>query len=280
MFQSCIKSFIFFVLAIGSFALLLTANVATIGKNTANSEIFLIGLNMNKLNSVELLPQLSVSHAAAELGFASNYVFGLYGYCRGDSELDTQTVESIFDDNSLKNAWCSKPKAAYYINPVEFVVDEVNNHNTLGLKISKDDIALPGDLQDKIGTIKRVSYLMYITSIISIAASLVSIALYLLCICCGGTFLSLLAQSIAFITSVLFAGSATGIYTFVRNQFNNHFDQFGIKAVLSYRFLAIAWVGAGLSLLTLIYVIFSSCCCIPTPSFNREKQNPYGERIL
>lgn len=271
---------IFFILAIGSFALLLTANVATIGKNTARSEIFLIGLNMNKLNSIRLLPQLSISHASTELGFASNYVFGLYGYCRGDSELNTQTVESVFETNGLQNAWCSEPKAAYYINPVDFVVDEINQHNKLGLKISKSDIVLPGGLQNKIDTIKNVSLLMYITSIISIAASLCSVAFYLLCVFCGGTFFSFLSQSIAFITSVLFAGSATGIYKYVRDQFNNNFDEFGIQAVLSYKFLAIAWVGSALSLLTLLFMILRSCCCIPMSRPTYEKQNLYGERIL
>lgn len=256
---------------LASIALLIAANVGTIGEQAAKSSIFLMELNMADLSVSSLLSN-SDGYTVSELGFADAYVFGMYGYCRG-TQGTTEVVDKIWENINFSSSSCTNTSISYEFDPVTFVVNEINDHNTLGLSISTSDIKLPGSLNNYMKTAEHLSQVIYICSIIAICLGIVAILCELLCWCFGSAVIVLFFQFLSFVSALISSACATGAFKYIETEFNKYASTFGIHAQLSRNYLVLTWVGTGMALATVFFIMFSRCCMIrspvPAPAYDR-----------
>ena len=250
--------------ALSSIALLLAANVGTIGDQAAKSSIFLLELNFANMD-VSSLFNGAEGATIAELGFADAYIFGMYGYCRGTQGNTVMTDDNTWEDINFTSSECTQSSIDYKFNPVTFIVDEINKHNTLGINVTESDIQLPGGLNDYVQTASHLSQVIYICSIIAICLTILVILCQLLCWCVGGATITIFFQNLAFISAVISSGCATGAFKYIETEFNRYGTTFGVHAQLSRNFLVLTWVGTAMSLLTIIVITFTRCCCFTRP---------------
>ncbi|GMM32062.1 Pun1 protein [Martiniozyma asiatica (nom. inval.)] len=254
--------FIFITLvSLGALALLLAANVGTVKNEAAKSSIFLLEMNFANAIINKILPTEYSSYSLNALGFSDAYIFGMYSYCRGTQGTSTTSSNGIWEDIHFAASECTKPSLSYEFNPIEFVVDQINNYNTLGLTISSSDITLPGELNTYISIADAVSKAIYICSIIAIILGVVALLCEYLCCFCGGGLITCILQAGSFIAAIISSGCATGMYRFISIEFNKYSDDFGIHTQLSRNYLVLTWVGTALSLVALIFMIVGHCCC-------------------
>lgn len=262
-----LTTIIVFISALASIAFLLAANIGTIGTQMVKSSIFLMELGMSDLDVSALVS--NVGHVTySELGFANGYLFGMYGYCRGTEGTVTQQSNNIWEDVNFSDATCTNSSASYTFNPITFVVDEINKHNTLGLTIDQSDITLPGGLENYVNTATRLSQVIYICSIIAICLTILAMLSHLFCCCMGSMIFVSFLQFLAFISAIISSAVATGAFKYIESEFNKYDSTFGIHAQLSRNYLILTWLGTGLSLVTVFAIMFSRCCFInpgPTP---------------
>lgn len=269
----CIGTIIVVLSALVSLALLLASNVGTIGEQAAKSSIFLLELSMSDLDVSEIYSGAS-SATATELGFADAYIFGMYGYCRG-TQGTTETVDNVWEDINFTSSSCTKSSITYEFDPVSFIVNEVNEYNTLGINITSSEITLPGSLGNYIKTAEHISQVIYICSIIAICLTVVAILCELLCWFFGSMVIVLFFQTTAFIAAIISSGCATGAFKYIETEFNKYGDTFGIHAKLSRNYLVLTWVGTGISLLTVFLVMIGRCCLAARPA-----PAPVYDRVL
>lgn len=250
--------------ALASLALLLAANVGTIGQQAAKSSIFLLELNMAKMDTSALF-EGARDASIADLGFSDAYIFGMYGYCRGTQGTTELTNDNTWEDIHFQSSECTPSSIDYKFNPVTFVVDQINEHNTLGINVTESDIKLPGGLNDYIKTASHLSQVIYICSIIAICLTVLVVICQILCWCVGGTAVVLFFQNLAFLSAVISSGCATGAFKYIESEFNKNGSSFGVHAQLSRNFLVLTWVGTALSLLTIMVIAFTRCCFAPRP---------------
>lgn len=265
------------VSALTSICLLVASNVGTIGKQAAKSSIFLLELNMVDVD-VSSIYSGAESFTASELGFADAYIFGMYGYCRGTQGDTTTSKDKIWQNIHFKSSSCTDSSITYEFDPVTFVVDEINKHNSLNISITSDDITLPGKLGKYVKVADHLSQVIYICSIIAICLSIVAILCEIICWCILSTALVSFFQTLSFFAAIISSGCATGAYKYIESEFNKHDSTFGISAKLSRNYLVLTWVGTGMSLVTIFVIMFTRCCmrpigAIPTPA-------PVYDRVL
>lgn len=257
----CLGTFLVVFTGLASLALLLAANVGTIGEQMVKSSIFMMELNSSDLKVAELLPNLE-SHTVSELGFAEAYMFGMYGYCRG-TQGETEVVDKLWEKVHFTSSNCTKSSISYEFDPISFVIEQINDYNTLGLTIDKSDVVLPGHLDDYVKTAQHLSQVIYICSIIAICLGTVAIVFELVCWCFGSMVLVLFFQILSFVAAIISSGCATGAFKYIETEFNKNASTFGIHAQLSKNYLVLTWVGTGLSLVTVFFIMFSRCCLAP-----------------
>ncbi|ODQ46494.1 hypothetical protein PICMEDRAFT_11488 [Pichia membranifaciens NRRL Y-2026] len=261
---SFIGTIIVVLSALVSLALLIASNVGTIGEQAAKSSIFLMELSMSGLDVSKLYPG-GADVKPSELGFADAYIFGMYGYCRG-SQGTTEVVDKVWENIHFTSSSCTQSSITYEFDPVSFIVDEVNNHNTVGINITAADVTLPGSLNKYIKTAEHISQVIYICSIIAICLTIVAILCELLCWCFGSMVIVLFFQTLAFFAAIISSGCATGAFKYIETEFNKNGSTFGIHAKLSRNYLVLTWVGTGVSLLTVFLVMIGRCCFAPRPA--------------
>ncbi|KAG0689032.1 hypothetical protein C6P40_000204 [Pichia californica] len=245
--------------ALCSVALLIAANVGTIGEQMSKSSIFLLELNFVNVDLSSIYSEAS-SYTASELGFSDAYIFGMYGYCRGTQGTSTTSVDKIWEDINFSSSSCTNSSITYEFNPVSFVVNEINDYNTLGISITSDDISLPGNLGNYIKTAEHISQVIYICSIIAICLSVVAILCEILCWCMFSMAVVEFFQTLSFFAAIISSACATGAFKYIETEFNKYESTFGISAKLSKNFLVLTWVGTGISLLTILLIMFTRCC--------------------
>lgn len=248
--------------ALTSIALLIASNVGTISEQAAKSSIFLLELNMVDIDVSSIYSGAS-SYTASELGFADAYIFGMYGYCRGTQGETTTSTDKIWEDIHFQSSSCTNTSITYEFDPVSFVVDEINDHNTLGISISSDDITLPGKLGTYIKTAQHISQVIYICSIIAICLSIVAVLCELVCWCMFSMVVVSFFQTLSFFAAIISSGCATGAYKYIETEFNKYDSTFGISAKLSRNYLVLTWVGTGMSLVTIFAIMLTRCCMRP-----------------
>jgi hypothetical protein len=248
------------VCMLAAIALLLASNIGTIGKQMTKSSIFLLELNTKGIDIASLYPKAG-SVSISELGIAEAYIFGMYGYCRGVQGQSTTNAETHWEDIHFTSSECTPSSTSYTFDPLNFMIDEINEHNTLGIKVTESDLNLPGGLAGYVKTASHISQVIYICSIIAICLLVLSVMCSLLCWCIGSTALIIFLQNLAFVSAVISTGCATGAFKYIESEFNKYGTSFGVHAQLSRNYLVLAWLGTGMILLSVLVTTVTQCCC-------------------
>lgn len=271
------RTIVILICILTSLALLLASNVGMVGKNTAQTSIFLLELNTKNLDVSQLYSGANGADLS-QLGFAEAYIFGMYGYCRGTS-VDTSTANTAaaWENINFKAQQCTSSSISYAFDPVSFFVNEINEHNTLGISITSTDITLPGGLSTYVNISKALSHVIVACSIAAICLLALAGLFQLFCWFIGATAIISLLQTLAFISAAISTGAATGAYKYIESQINDNVGDFGIRARLSKNYLVLAWLGTGICLLTLLVMLITRCCCF---SRRRPAAPVTYERVL
>lgn len=175
---------------------------------------------------------------AASIGLPSFINTGLWSYCIGNA------------NGTITN--CTSPHGIQKFNLKEMLYDNIEDNEILDVVESAAEIVLPDNLKDKISYVDTVIKCWFITLIIAIALSFVSLVFCILrwvihtvVLNWIGCFFSFFCMA-AFVVSM---GAYTAAYIILRTKLNETYDEYGIKLSLGTIFLALGWSAFAASLL-------------------------------
>lgn len=241
-----------------------------------------------------------------QLGLADVYTISYWGYCRGmttsKKTYDTKLNKYLkpFDNDKVNVTWCSKPQAAYALDPLGLIKAELNNtiNDKLSdlpsaltatakseIKVLLDNITyetldFPDDLQKKIKVLNNVTKASFAILVVVCVLGFLSLIIQCLAFCfspssCCLSFLNFLFESVIFILAVVAAALITGAYLFVRQKVNDETKEYGVKTFLSINFYAFIWSGVVAALLVVIFSLLGHCCgCFGTGRRRYKKVEP------
>lgn len=256
---------VLFLLTLCATVTLLLANVGSIKKNKGVTSIFFLELNFSEDSFSELVPTVGSYLSTTE----NIYTFGMYGYCRGESdENESDEDETLYAVDFTVDS-CTNPKPMYVFDPDEFIQAEVLNQT--GYNLTDSEIELPTKIDNYVSTARNLSKATYITSCIAIGLNVITLIFTIVNFFIKPLF-SVFAASVemlAFIAAVLASGCSTGMFKYIQTSFNNSYSSYGIKAELSRNYLILTWLGTSLSAVVFIILAVNGCmgCC--GPAFGR-----------
>lgn len=235
------------------------------------TSIYLLEIDASNISISALIPAAAnIDISPQQLGLSDVYTLGMWGYCEGTASSDAQTDrDEILGLDNVDFTACSSPKAMYVFDPESFIQDVLNTSASLNqvnsyldiLGVDNVDISLPQDLVDYEDTIRAVSKMIFICTIIGIVLTFIQVlfsigAFFSKGWSCATTVVSILS----FVSLIIGAGGATGMYRIVQTIFNDNLGEYGVRAGLSRNFLVFYWLAVALNLIALVFWIFSICC--------------------
>lgn len=226
-----------------SLASIILGALAIAGSTTNHNPInqtYLFKLNITGATST--VNSALASSSVSSLGLSDIYTFGLWGYCKGDS-----------DNGSYKPTWCSDPKPMYIFNPVDTLENELDS--------TSDTLTLPSQFQDYVSTAKVVSKMIFICGIIGVAAAFLTGVLTLFSFCSHGvSCISVIIGLISFLSLLICAASSTGAFLILKKYLNNATDDYGITGGLDgYYFYGFIWAAVAAALIAVVFNFFGMC---------------------
>lgn len=268
---SCFRVFVVFFplfFAVGTVILSAFACAGSTSNKSPVNDIYLFKMNLQNL-SVSEVYGLDVS--LSSLNISNIITIGMWGYCKGEYD------ESVAD--SYRVEYCSTPKAMYVFNPIELLEQQLNSSLSLTStevdilnQVDVDvDVKLPNQVEDYIKTVKILSKVIFICTIIGVCAGFVSGVLTLFSFCSHClSFLAAAFGLVSFLSLIISGGAATGGYELIKKYFNKEVETFGIESGLgNYYFYALIWASVAAALL-LTLTNFFAICCGSTRSVRRE----------
>jgi len=233
--NAIVTSSIFFLLAVIFTILTMIGNVNT--KAVIRSTWFF------ELNLTNILPASAenivlINSLARSLGLHDFYRVGLWNFCEG------------YNDQGVTH--CSKPKALYWFNPVEILLNEL---------LAGATIALPANINNILELIKIVSHLMFGFFITGVCMNFVSI--FITPIVLRSRWWSLPIAIWTFIAALLTTAAciiATVMFIIFKTVITSQ-DGLNIGASLGTQIFVFMWIGAAFSVLGFITHIGLCCCC-------------------
>ncbi|AOA61323.1 Cell wall integrity protein [Komagataella phaffii CBS 7435] len=272
--MGCFRFCLVIIPALLSVVACLFAIFSCIG-STKNNEfltsIYLLEIDASNISISALIPAAAnIDISPQQLGLSDVYTLGMWGYCEGTASSDAQTDrDEILGLDNVDFTACSSPKAMYVFDPESFIQDVLNTSASLNqvnsyldiLGVDNVDISLPQDLVDYEDTIRAVSKMIFICTIIGIVLTFIQVlfsigAFFSKGWSCATTVVSILS----FVSLIIGAGGATGMYRIVQTIFNDNLGEYGVRAGLSRNFLVFYWLAVALNLIALVFWIFSICC--------------------
>jgi hypothetical protein len=228
-----------------SIAAIVLGALAIAGSTSNHSpinQIYLFQMNITGATSA-VNSQITSETSLESLGLSDIYTFGMWGYCRGSSN----------SNGDYTPTWCSEPKSMYMFNPVDTLENELND---------KYSITLPSEFTNYISTIRTVTKMFFITSLIGCAAAALTGIFTLLSFCSHGiSCISMIIGVITFIAFLIVGGASTGAFLLLRNYLNNSVEEYGVKGSLgNWTFYGLVWGAVVASALTAIFNLFGICC--------------------
>lgn len=238
-----------------------------------------------------------------DLGLAEVYSISLWGYCKGEVSGEAKTKNG-FDNSKINFKWCSKPKPAYFFDPLTILKHELNNTindritgpgegslvetavkkqlQVLLDNVSYESLNLPGSLYKDLKLLNRLTTAAFVLILICAVLAVIAVVIQLLGCCvspenCCLSFLNFFFQTIVFLTGVIGAGIATGAYMFVRQEINKKTSDVGVKSYLSIAFYALIWSAVVAAFLVLVFCLLGHCCgcCFG----KKKKYEPVGPPV-
>ncbi|CCU78421.1 unnamed protein product [Blumeria hordei] len=225
------------------FALSLIFLILTIIGNTKNKPV-IRSTYFLKLNLANIIPAstpadiILVNSLARSLGLHDFYQVGLWNFCEG------------YNNEGI--SYCAKPKARFWFNPVEILLNEL---------LSGATIALPADINKILDLIKLASNVMFCFFIAGACVNFVSI--FIAPITLYSRWWSLPFVIWTFF-GALFTTVATVIVTAMSIIFVNvSTSQPGlhIGASIGHSFFAFMWIATACSILGWLIHMCLLCCC-------------------
>ena len=179
-----------------------------------------------------------VNSLARSLGLHDFYQIGLWSFCEGYSD------EGITD--------CSKPKALYWFNPVEILLNEL---------LAGATIALPADINNILDLIRLASHLMFGFFITGVCMNFVSI--FIAPVVLFSRWWSFPIAIWTFISALLTAAAtviATVMFVIFRNVITSQ-SSLNIGGSIGTQMFAFMWIGTAFSIFGFVIHLGLSCCC-------------------
>lgn len=174
----------------------------------------------------------------ASIGLPSFINTGLWSYCLGNA------------NGTITN--CTSPRGIQKFNLKEMLYDNIEDNQILSIVKSAAEVVLPDNLKDKISYIDTVIKCWFITILIGIVLSFVSLAICVLRWVIHTVVLNWIGCFFSFFCMAAFVVSMatyTAAYILLRTKLNNSYDEYGIKLSLGTVFLALGWSAFAASLL-------------------------------
>lgn len=218
--------------------LLVFVLIGSIKNKVALRDINFLRLDMSRL-STDILPTLGEINdgGVRNLDQLKEVGVGLMGYCYSNGE---ETVR------------CSEPSTQYYL-----ALDEI----VWGVLRYRVQVNEPGTLAENVNTIYRLNHSMVILFILAAALSFVMFVLAVVATATNGRrvarVITALVSLLAFVVTFGVAALMTGLYVYVRNQYNN--TDSSIPARLSAVGFGLAWAAVLASFVAFVVAVVSIC---------------------
>lgn len=219
-------------------------------------DIYMLQINLTEATST-FSSLTSGSVNLESYGIGEIYSFGMWGYCKGDSQ-----------DGKYNVTYCSKPKSMYVFDPVSLFEDELNV-----------SVTLPDKVKDYITVSKVVSKLIFITGLIGACSAVLTGVFTIVSfkshmVSC----IAMLFGIISFVALALCAAASTAMFSIFEKYFNDEASTYGITASLGDKhFYAFIWAATAAALIACILNFFAICCG-STRSRGGEPKMGYHER--
>lgn len=203
--------------------------------------IYYLKLDLSGVNA----DGVSLSKVAEGAGLYQIYQIGSNGFCYGNKNSDGSTTLTA----------CKTPMQPFWFDLVGFAADQ---SSAIGAVLR--EIKLPTEITDYETILKNASITMWACWIATMGLSAIQIIFGFFAFRSRGMscFLSFVSV-LAFLTSIVAAGIATGMYMVYRNKFNDYASQFGVSASLGSGGLALAWVTVAICLIAGVSWVLSIC---------------------
>lgn len=249
-----------------SIACLTLGSLAISGNTTKKrSDTYLFKLNLTEANAASLVGSSvpiqsssgSTNSSVSQYGLSDIYTFGLWNYCKGTNTNGVYTA-----------TYCSKVKAFYQVDIVTALANDLSSHSlTISTKV-----------EDYSKTVKIITKVVFITSIIGLAFSFISFLITVFSFsshalsCCG-----MILGTIGLVSMLIAAGSSTGTFMVLKKAFDNDRDTYGwIGTLGNYKFYGFIWGSTGAFLLTNLFNFFAICCgSTKSKSHDKDDEEPF-----
>lgn len=188
---------------------------------------------------------VSLSSVTEQAGLYPIYQIGNNGYCYGTKGTN----------GSVSIKACKTPMQPFWFDIVAFAADQSTEIGTV-LKY----IDLPSEVTEYERILKSASIAMWALWIATMGLSAIQLFVGFFAFRSrGGSCMAATVSVLSFLTSLVAAGIATGIYSIYESKFNDYVKKFGVTANIGSSGLALAWVTVAVCLIAGASWILSIC---------------------
>lgn len=217
-----------------SFAALILACVACAG-STKNYNplnlIYVAQINLSGMDLTKVIPNISSSLELSSV-LPSYFNIGLWSYC--------------IEDSAKKVTSCTSPHGIEKFNLKNLLYDNIQDNEVLSLIDSVASLVLPDKLEQDMTYYNDMAKCMFITMIIGICLSFVSLILSF----CRSmfhfrivTFFGGFIAFFSFVALLVSVGTSMATYIYIRHILKDNYSDYGISLTLGRTYLGILWGG-------------------------------------
>ena len=231
-------SYLATILFLINLTFLILVVIGNIKPNATLRRIYFLKLDLSHIIPLSVPNAALINSIARTLGLHDFYQVGLWNFCEG------------YEDEIT---YCSKPKALYWFNPIEILLNEL---------LAGATVAIPTDITDALRLVRLASRAQFGFFIVSLPLSLLSVlaapfapASRLLTIP-----ISLICLLCAFCTTVATV-VATALWTIFQHTVEKAGMQVNMSATFGTEMFAFMWIAAASSLIGAVIMLGECCCC-------------------
>ncbi|WPK26512.1 hypothetical protein PUMCH_003867 [Australozyma saopauloensis] len=257
----------------------------------------------------DLINRIAANTNASQLGLADMYNIGFWGYCKGDIHGIREQIPELgsfgtqFSNKDVNYTYCTPPKVGYTFDPLQVLKTDIIDHiqqtaqetasgplasitNALAAQvvglvnlITYETIGLPGDLQNAIPLLGRLTNAGFALILAGAALAFISLIFQLVGMCCSpdNLFLSCCNFFVMVLTLIVVtvgSGLTTGVFIYVRRILNDEIKKYGVKPYLSVQMYAFSWSAVVAALCLVVFSILGYCCGCFKSDRRRKRQEP------
>ncbi|GMM57091.1 Pun1 protein [Maudiozyma humilis] len=226
--------FTLFCTMLFSFAALILACVACAGSTKDYSPLNLIyvaEINLTKMDLTKVIPDISASAEISSI-LPSYFNIGLWSYCIADA--------------NKKVTSCTSPHGIQQFNLKSLLYDNIQDNEVLQTIDSVASIILPDKLQDDMHYYNDLARCMFITILIGICLSFVSLVFSFARSIIHARVITWFAgffAFLAFLSLLISVGTSMSTYIYIRHILKDNYGDYGISLSLGENYLGILWGG-------------------------------------